>query len=423
MAAVRTVRTQVHAVQRRANLRALQHAAFLGVALLAALAALLIPLALLAGPAPFALGLGAAAVAALAGCGILVRRARRRWLSASGTARWIDRTVGLADRIESVLTVRPAAGPLLPVLRAQAAASMRRWTPRRMVPRPIAAGPLAAAGAAVATLLLAFAVAPRLQPAVPDVVAERSVDGAGMALPGVRPARVVPARGGGGSTEGRTEPGTDGATAAGGEGVRFSAVERLAASLQSRLRDRLLGEGWRRRAAAAAPGAGSDRAGARPPASPGGTGAATTWTQARASVDADRRAPSSPPDAEPGTWVDAARDPAAGRAETDTPPAASGGAGSPGRGAGSGTDPALYGRPSETVHAAADPFALGITARVRAAGVGPRPPVGDAPAADADARPGLGGAQRRELPVRRLDVPADLEPLVQALFAHRQEVR
>ncbi len=424
MAPVRTVRRQVCLVRRRSNLREVQHAAFLSVGLLAMLASVTIPLAVRAGPGVFAAGVSVAMVTVAVGCGLFARRARRRWLTVVGAARWVDRTAGLQDRIESALTARAPGSSLLPVLQGQAVASMPRWTPRRMVPRPIAAGPLLAAGLAIAGLGLMLAVAPRLQPTLPEVATDGTVEGAGIALPSIAPTRVVAGRQRGGTTDGRPELDAGGVAAASGEGVRISAVERFAAALQSRMRDRLLGEGWRRAAAATSPARASDRGGAHPSTAPRGTGDAATWTQARLPVNADGGGSPSRPDPARGTWVEAEqRDAAAGPAPEDVPPAAPGGPGSPGHGAGTGTDPNLYGRPSETVHAAADPFALGITARVRAAGVGPRPPMGDAPAAEADARPGLGGTQRHELPVRRLDVPADLEPLVRTLFAHREEGR
>ena len=91
-------------------------------------------------------------------------------------------------------------------------------------------------------------------------------------------------------------------------------------------------------------------------------------------------------------------------------------------GAGTGTDPALYGPAREQDQAPTDHFELGIAARVRTRHVAPNPPTGDTPPAAPDEHPTLGPRQRTEVAVRRMIVPPAYEPVVRQMFAHPESM-
>jgi hypothetical protein len=269
---------------------------------------------------------------------------------------------------------------------------------KRMIPLLLVAGALAAVGA----LLLALLVAPWLQPTAP-------AEGSGNA-----PGRIAVAR------RGRLPA----------AGHRFvwlprvetadSALSRLPGLLQERIRQRLWGED-RARVHAALERAERGPGPEREAEAPGGE-------QLADASDPEERwaiAPKPPPAASPADGSPAGAAPGGDRAEArgdDARGAERGGAASPheaATGAGSGTDPNLFGAASAE-RAARARFELPLAARVHALGGGPAPlSSGEAPPPAPDARPDLAAAQRRDAPVLRMSVPPAYEAIVRAAFAHR----
>ena len=88
-------------------------------------------------------------------------------------------------------------------------------------------------------------------------------------------------------------------------------------------------------------------------------------------------------------------------------------------GAGTGTDPDLFGPATMPEPIGEGRFALGLAARVRTVETGPRPPSGEAPDAARDVRPTLATRQRPDAPAHRATVPAAYAPIVREAFAHR----
>src|SRR5262249_50203440 len=88
------------------------------------------------------------------------------------------------------------------------------------------------------------------------------------------------------------------------------------------------------------------------------------------------------------------------------------GAGAGRSGAGTGTDPELFGRPHDDGTAGTGHFQLAIAARVRTRPGGPLDPSGDTPGTEPDGNPTLVRAQRPEEPAHHMAVPAAWQPLV-----------
>jgi hypothetical protein len=415
------VARQVRDVRRRRNALEMQRALFLVIAVVEAAAAGLVGLALLAGPVLFVAAGVALVLAAIAVASAIARSATRRWLRARAAPRWIDRAAGLEGRLSSLLEVGRRDAFFVPLLAAQTMRTLPSWTPARLVPRAVPWPALAAALAATATFVGLLALAPALEPALPEMEVDgRAVGGDAVTLP-VPPARVFLSPEGDVGTGGEaTADDTPGL--AGGTEPREQGLLGLATGLQSRIRANVWGDRWQRAAAALAR---AERA--RAVAPPGGSARRSDpertgderWPMARLPVGGAGRSPASGSGTARGRWVEAIEGVRGG----EPSPREGGrnvgsGAGEGTSGAGDGTDAALFGPPSETAHADGDAFALAITARVRAPRATPRPPSGETPPAETDARPALADGQRRQLPVTKMPIPPAWEPLLRAVFAH-----
>jgi len=89
-------------------------------------------------------------------------------------------------------------------------------------------------------------------------------------------------------------------------------------------------------------------------------------------------------------------------------------------GAGSDTDPNLYGDPHDDVTAHGDRFELAIAARVRTRPGSAEARWTDTPGADPSRRPTLAAGQRPEQAGHRMTVPPTFAPIVRRLFAHAE---
>ena len=89
-------------------------------------------------------------------------------------------------------------------------------------------------------------------------------------------------------------------------------------------------------------------------------------------------------------------------------------------GAGSDTDPTLYGDPHDDLTAHGDRFELAIAARVRTRPGSAEARWTDTPGADASRHPALASGQRREQAGHRMTVPPTFAPIVRRLFAHAE---
>ena len=399
---------QLRRARRRWNARELARATLLLGATSAVLGALLVLAALATAPRRFVVAatvLGTAWLASAVGVGFAMRR---RWLRRRTAHRQIDRHARLAGRLAAIIDLGSAreGSALRALLAAESAAILPLWYPRRLVPRRAPAGALAAAIASGIALVATVALAPRLLPPPdPTVIVP---DGDAPRLP-MRPARGERLPRGGVVAETATE----------GHGSESDAEDSrlggVAEALQHRLHRELWGE------------------------------AEAIWAQQLARTDA-RAIP--PPDPAPSEARGGRRDAdgeSAGRVEpggeagesdaADTEVAAKGGtpeageseagaetregaatADGPARGAGTGTSPDLYGAPTDAAIHRTAPFTLGLTANVRVASGGPRPPTGDTPIQLPDANPALAADPREAVAVPRAPVPPEYAGLVRRLF-------
>ena len=396
----------------RRNVLELQRALYLVVAIVAGGTALLLLAALRAGLLGFTLVAVGVAAAALSGVVFAGRRLHRAWLRPGAAALWADDRAGLEGRLATLVELRargadPERTFFLPLLTAQIEERSDTLAPERLTPETVPPGALGAALAAITACLLLFAVAPLLAPRMPQIDLRngplRLARVAGLPRDADR-VTTTPwsARVDGG------EPSTGrGAAAPGGDGGSSSLLERLAAGVQEQIRAGLWGQEWdrirdalaraeRQRAARQRdeehatrdePGEGWERARAE------AAGNGTAVEDARGDDETGRRA-------------------AAGAVEHD-------GGGEAGPGAGTDTDPNLFGAASASADGSGETFDLAIVARVRAHRAAARPPTGPAPAAAPDNRPGLATRQRPEAAIPKVVVPPAYEALLHDIYARQ----
>jgi hypothetical protein len=206
------------------------------------------------------------------------------------------------------------------------------------------------------------------------------------------------------------EPATDGELEHEVEGI-----ESWIASAQDRLREAAWGDEWDRVREALA------RAEATRHEREASEGEASVLPFARtAAADRTGPTPTGPAgggargtgakhDAQPSSPVEAGM----GDGSSDAVQAGRSGGGS---GAGGERDEKLFAPSPAATHPTGDAFTLAIAARVRARGGRPRPPTGDAPPLDPDARPTLARQQRPPTPFHRMPVPPEYATLVRRLF-------
>ncbi len=432
--ALDSIERQIRRVRFRRNLHALQRAAYLGLATVAAAATVLVLLALRAGARLFAVASWSVGATILASAILLVVETRRRWLGAGVAPGWIDRRASLRGRLQTLAAIRerPALGSaaFTPLLVEDSLRERTRWTPAALVRRPVPLGALSSAIAATGALLLALAMAPRLQPHVPEIVfSDQPVaSDAGERLEGV-PDRVIVAPSDEPSRRRDDALGAALEAPGAGDGRDESALARLPTAIQKRIREQLWGEAWTRmrdamaraerdaRTADAGERDGADEIDGGAPADQD----ADEWEQAPGPATRSARArrrkggTSAAGDAGPGDGGTRRRGRLAPDDEADDALAA----GDPAGGAGGGTDPDLYGAQTGAMPSTSDTFELGIAARVRGRRGGPGPAPGEAPPAPADAHPELAADQRPEAAVHHMVVPAAYESLVREVFAHR----
>src|SRR5437867_9404347 len=233
--ALERMRRQVRAVRWRQNLHELQRALYRLLATLAAAAAALVVLGLLCTPGLFAAaawGLGAGSVLLAAW---IMRALGRRWLSGARTPLWIDRHARLEGRLATALELERHGGvraPFFPLLVEDNARRLAAWRPERLVPEGLPSGAFAGALAAVGVFLLALLLAPWLRPSAPAVAAGGDAADRMMAIEGDR----VIAQGV------RARAGRLPATLVEPDDDDRSALSRLPAQLQERIREELWGE-------------------------------------------------------------------------------------------------------------------------------------------------------------------------------------
>jgi hypothetical protein len=391
------IQRQLRRVRWRHNAAEVQRVAFLIAAGAAAAAAALVVLALRARPLPFLIGAGGLGLAWLGLGGAALWRLHRRWVGAHRTPAWVDRRARLRGRLVTLVerkgVGRAAFGPLLVERNAR---GLDDWRPGRVVPAAVPHGALAALLAAAAALVAVLTLAPHLRPRAPRLV---YVAGAGDDWPqgidgvdgGAETLAVAPANGAEAPSDGRPPE------RATGDAPREGQILVDARSLQQRIRDSLWGKDA---------GDGATAAGERERK----TGQGRDARRERGGTARDDAAPADDADAESraGGTATAARNGRQGDGTT---------------GAGTGTDPNLFGIPTAVPHTSEAAFQLALAARVRAEHAEPRPPEGPAPAAAPDLRPALADRQRNEAAVHRMPVPPRYEPLVRTLFAHRADDR
>jgi len=216
-----------------------------------------------------------------------------------------------------------------------------------------------------------------------------------------------------------------------------SSLVRLPSALQERIRSELWGEAWARVREAMARAARARAAGREDgllaPMDESASAEAEgpdAWELAR--LPSDGRAPRIRASARRGGAAenggDAERDGSAtaldpgdaSQGDADAGGAGQGDADGGGvAGAGDGSDPDLFGAPSDDLSGPGSAFELGLVARTRARREGARAPVGEAPPPETDARPELARRQRRESALHRMAVPPAYEAIVREVFAHR----
>jgi len=403
--AVRIIRSQLRRVRWRRNLFELQRALYLLIATAAAGAAATVLLALRAETVGFAVAAAAIALAGLLLAAVIATGTRRRWLGAARASHWIDQQAGLQGRLSTVIEVaarRGAEPALLPLLFDENRRRLPAWAPETLLPESFPGAALGIAVAATTALFLVLLFGDRLIP--PPEIAVSS--------DGPRPERLT-------RVDGRLASRREIVPAADGDerDEPSSVLARETRALQERIRRQLWGRGWQ--AAAAAMARSEEREQLAPPSTADGGDAERSWQIARPA--------SSRGHARPTQGETTAGHAADGHDRDRASPAnrADGESGAPGDsapGAGSGTDPSLFGAVTGTGDGDAR-FELPIAARVHAVGGGPRPPAGDAPPAAPDRRPDLAARQRRDAPVLRTEVPAAYEAIVRHVFAHSEVVR
>ena len=387
------IRQEVRRARRRWNAYVVQRGAYGLVAVAAAAAVLVLMLALVASPLVFVTALGAVAIGLAALAVRLTAGVWRAWIGAARAPVWVDRRAAMDGRLATLLEL-PTEGPALfrPLLTQTTLARRRAFSPEEVVPSPVPLIALAAAVGALASLPLAVRLAPLLEPPpLATVFAEGSgtapsIDGFGRLFRRVLSAMTTPASPDG-DRSGAPARATN--TAGGAADETPTTLRGLPAALQASIRRRLWGERWAR-AGDTAPGSARARAAAADERTPQRTRA----TNVPGEADAARRAA-----AESATGADV---PAAGGAP----------------GAGTGSDPHLFGPATSPEPLDEGRFALGLAARVRTVPTGPRPPSGEPPDAEPDARPTLAARQRPDAPAHRATVPSAFAAIVRDAFAH-----
>jgi len=395
--AVRAMRRQVRRVRWRRNTYELQRTLYLLIATAATAATALVLLALTTGPAPFTVGAGGVAAASLLAAAATLLATRRRWLRASRAPLWIDAEAKLQGRLATLMELpSDRRARFLPLLVEENRRRLASWEPEALLPNPFPPAALGAATAAAASLMLALVLGPRLQPPLFPEPGRRA-----------RIARMVPeARR---FHVGRDEPPSPASGSA--DDVHVT----RAGALQETIRRRLWGPEWQAAAEALASAAerpGNELGSASLPAAAGEL--ERSWEIARRPASGAARASGERGEgAHSGERAGAE----AFRGEASRAAAAEPARGLPAAGAGTATDPDLFG-PATDTSGGGGVFELPLGARVRGLGAAPAPPTGEPPPADSDVRPDLAPRQRREAPVLKANVPAAYEPIVRRMFGH-----
>jgi len=389
------MRRQLARVRWRKNLYELQRALYALIAIAALAASAGVLLALRTGATRFALGGSVVALGTLGAAGAVGVATRRRWLGARRAAGWVDARAKLQGRLATAMELVPGAreASFLPLLVEQNVRRLRAWEPDRVLPDVFPYGALGLALVATSLFLFVLRAAPGLEPPHEAIGSEAIV-----------PARLRPTAERGGvpvAAGDEREPGAPGR------------IARLAADLQERIRERAWGRDWHATAAAHA-----QEMPPAPAAIPVDEDQLERgWQIARSTKRASGHGPDdAAADGEADRESARGADPSHARRQG----AAGDDPGPPASGAGSATDPNLYGRATTDADGPGS-FDLPLAARVRTVGGGPRPPSGEAPPAAADARPGLAERPRRDAPVLRMAVPASYEAIVRQLFARRTD--
>jgi hypothetical protein len=429
-AALEAIYRQLTRIHRRRNVYELQGATCLLVASVATGAAVLVVSALTATAGRFAL-IAWGVVGALGVATVLVGlRAGRRWVPRRCVAAWADRAADLRGRLATLVEVwaPDRSDFFLPLLLEENRRWLPAWTPPRLVPHRVPRRPLAAAAAGLAALGLAVALAPSLRPAAPDRIA--GDDRPALDLPN-GPAEVdrLPA----GALFAGQASGDGAGAASPAEDKARSALAWLPAALQDALRRQAWGPGWEGGREEA-----TDRGGAPPgaqlargwrPAESGdredgssgedGTESGLPLQQSgrKGSIGADGRTPGgqlvSPESASTARADAAPREFAEGTDGTEGDAA--------GPGAGTATDPNLFGASSVSRVDAGDTFQLGLAAPLQVHRGTPRGPGDAVPMPEPEGQPRLAARERPEAAMAKMAVPAPYEAIVRALFAHPAE--
>jgi hypothetical protein len=402
--AVRDVRRQLRRVRWRQNAYELQRVTYLAIAAVAAAATIVVVLALATDDRTFAAGAGAVVLVALAATTVSVTATARRWLSARRAPAWIDARAGLRGRLATLVELAGGDGPeraFLPLLAERNAAGLDAWRPESVVPDTFPHGALGAAAAACSALAAVVILAPAL-PRPRAAATAGTLDR--VAIDGID-ARL------------RLRADDAAAAALAVLGDDDGAVGSVAASLRRRIRHAVGGPRWDD----APPPVASSEAGpvAETSAAPSDPAPQPSWDVARDRLARARHASADDAGTSETTAEGAAARDGRRAAADDPGTGAASPAGTPAAGAGTGTDPNLLGAAADGAPGTAA-FALPIAARVRATGGGRRPASGETPAADPDARPALGDAQRRDAPIPHAEVAPAWEPVVRRLYAHRE---
>jgi hypothetical protein len=387
------VRRQVGRVRARRNGWVVQRALYGAIALFGGAGALLVLTALLASPIVFAaafvlsvIGL-AAAVARVGAAGV------RAWVRVPHGAAWVDEHAGLEGRLATLLTLGDRGAPFFRPLLVQTTLARRAaFEPHVVVPSAIPVAALCGALTALVALGVVVWVAPSLAPA------PLLVGGIGGGGPAVTPTggffrrMIAPVATPADPSERSTEASSNAPVASTGA-ARDGAggLANLPGALQASLRRALWGERWAR-----AGGARTDGDATRTVAADDAVARAAGKSGAGDGRDDGRR--TTPGDPEEG----------------DTTAAGPGVAG-----AGTGSDPTLFGPATTDEVVGEGRFALGLAARVRSLETGPRPPTGDAPDAAPDSHPALATRQPPDAPAHRAAVPSAYAAIVRETFAHR----
>jgi hypothetical protein len=395
---------QVARVRRRRNVHTIAGAVCALIAVAAGVLVALVTFALVAGSRPFAIACAILSAVLLFATGWLAVRAARNWLTPRRAARWIDRRAGLEGRLATLLELRPRAADafFLPLLEEENRRRASQWEPQRIVPEPVPRGMLAAAVVALTALAIVVVVAPRLAPVPRTVDADEAAVHAAATRSG-----DLPARAGRGGTEVATEL---------GEPPDRQEATSVASALQRRIRQGLWGD-------EPAPPPRPPRGRSTPRTEPEGVARENSWQAAKGGAPPRYRRMRRQEDMPPPAQIEAAADDGAETAPRPPENAAgrSGADGGGASGAGTGTDPDLYGVARDQEGTPRDRFELGIAARVRTRRAAARPPTGDTPPAAPDEHPVLGPRQRTEVAVRRMIVPPAYEPVVRKIYAHPEE--